>query len=190
VGRRFARLRQESRRCIREDRQSWRLRAQAEVNPSARSSTVLGKRKAAGKKVALIKCGMGGGGGGGGGGGMMGCPAAARTAGGATQLGLTEPSCKAWLSSMIGRIAHHAQLEPVRTLPVFTDFGYDNIGVRRIRTILLQYAPAEPDGATGWTTPGRYLKSAITPRRFTSQSWGNIRCPLCATWTGDRRKTW
>jgi cytochrome c peroxidase len=142
----------------------------AQVNPfSSKFDLFWDNAKAAGKDVTKIKCGTGGMGGGGMG-GAMGCP------GGGTDpdrwtmfrnLGFSDAELQ---GLAIFNDPNRADCASCHTLqpgpdgyPLFTDFGYDNIGVpKNPDNPFYSMAPAwNPDGAN-WVDPGLggYLKSA------------------------------
>ena len=123
---------------------------------------------AARKDVTKIKCGMGGGMGGGGMGGAQGCPG-----GGANgwasyrNLGLTDAELQ---GLAVFNDPNRADCASCHTLepradgyPLFTDFGYDNIGIPKNPDNPFYSMPAawNPDGAN-WVDYGLggYLKSA------------------------------
>lgn len=141
-----------------------------EVNPfSSKFDIFWDNAKAAGKDVTKIKCGMGGMGGGGMG-GAMGCP------GGGTDpnrwtafrnLGLTDAELQ---GLAVFNDPNRADCASCHTLepgpdgyPLFTDFGYDNIGIPKNPDNPFYVMPAawNPDGAN-WVDYGLggYLKSA------------------------------
>jgi cytochrome c peroxidase len=145
----------------------------AEVNPfTSRFDLFWDAALAAGKDVTLIKCGtggMGGGGiGGGGMGGMMGCP------GGGTNgwmsyknLGLTDAELQGlavFNDPNRGDCAScHTLAAESGEYPLFTDFGYDNLGIPKNPENPFYSMPAawNPDGAA-WVDEGLggFLKSA------------------------------
>jgi cytochrome c peroxidase len=105
-----------------------------EVNPfTSKFDLFWDSATTAGKDVTMIKCGTGGGGGGGGGGGM-GCPGGGSNPNRWTafrNLGLTDSELQglAVFNDRAGCSSCHS-LEPGSAgYPLFTDFGYDNLGV-------------------------------------------------------------
>lgn len=142
---------------------------------------------AAGKDVTRIRCGTGGGGGGGGGGmgGAQGCP------GGGTNpnrwtafrsLGLTD-------SELVGLAVFNdrAECSSCHSLeagpngyPLFTDFGYDNIGVPKNPENPFYAMPAawNPDGIN-WIDGGLgdFLKSAGYPEDVYAPELGKFKVP-------------
>jgi cytochrome c peroxidase len=144
----------------------------SEVNPfTSKFDLFWEAAQAAGKDVTMIKCGTGGGGMGGGGiGGTMGCP------GGGTdpnrwtvfrELGLTDAELQGlavFNDPNRGDCASCHTLEPGPDgYPLFTDFGYDNIGVPKNPENPFYSMPAawNPDGVN-WVDYGLggYLKNA------------------------------
>jgi cytochrome c peroxidase len=148
----------------------------SEVNPfSSKFDLFWDNAKDAGKDVTKIKCGTGGGGMGGGGmggggmgGGMMGCPgggmdpnrwAAFRN------LGLTDAELQglAVFNNQAGCSSCHSLQPGPEGRPLFTDFGYDNLGVPKNPDNPFYAMPEawNPDGES-WIDYGLggYLKSA------------------------------
>jgi cytochrome c peroxidase len=160
----------------------------SEVNPfSSKFDLFWDNAVAAGKDVTKIKCGMGGGGMGGGGGmvGAMGCP------GGGTnpyrwtnyrELGLDD-------TELVGLAVFNTQaecsschsLEPGPDgYPLFTDFGYDNIGVPKNPDNPFYGMPAawNPDGAD-WVDYGLggFLQSAGESPEVYEPELGKFKVP-------------
>lgn len=117
-----------------------------------------------GKDVTMIKCGMGGGGGMG---GAMGCPGGGMYGWASyTNLGLSEAELQGlavFNDPNRGNCASCHTLEPGSDgYPLFTDFGYDNIGIPRNpdNPFYSMAAAWNPEGV-GWvdTGLGGYLKS-------------------------------
>jgi cytochrome c peroxidase len=143
-----------------------------EVNPfSSKFDLFWDKAKAAvpAKDVTKIKCGMGGGGMGGGGmGGAMGCPGGGMYGWVSYRnLGLTDAELQ---GLAVFNDPNRADCASCHTLqsgpagyPLFTDFGYDNIGVPKNPDNPFYSMPAawNPDGEN-WVDYGLggYLKSA------------------------------
>jgi cytochrome c peroxidase len=136
-----------------------------EVNPfSSKFDLFWDAAIAAGKDVTLIKCGTGGGGGGGG----MGCPGGGSNPNRWTayrNLGFTDSELQglAVFNDRADCSSCHT-LEPGSAgYPLFTDFGYDNIGVPKNPDNPFYDMPAawNPDGAD-WVDYGLggYLQSA------------------------------
>ena len=168
-----------------------------EVNPfSSKFDLFWDNAKAAGKDVTKIRCGMGGMGGGGMGGGM-GCPGGGRNPNRWTafrNLGLTDAELQglAVFNDRAGCSSCHSLKPGSAGYPLFTDFGYDNIGVPKNPDNPFYKMPAawNPDGED-WVDYGLgdYLKSAGYRRRSTSRRWGNTKYLPCATWTCVLPKT-
>jgi cytochrome c peroxidase len=149
-----------------------------EVNPfSSKFDLFWDNAKTAGKDVTKIKCGMGGGGGGGMG-GAMGCPGGGMDLNRWTafrNLGLTDNELQG-----LAVFNDRADCSSCHTLepgpggrPLFTDFGYDNIGVPKNHDNPFYSMPADwnPDGED-WVDYGLggYLKSAgYAPEVFESE---------------------
>ena len=138
VGRWLAQLRQGCGRRVRKDRPlRGGLRAQRRKSTrSLQNLTCSGiSRQAAGKDVTKIKCGMGGGGMGGGmGGGPWAAPAAARNGWTSYRnLGLTDAELQGLAVFNDPNRADCASCHSLAAgpdgYPLFTDFGYDNIGI-------------------------------------------------------------
>ncbi len=153
-----------------------------EVNPfSSKFDLFWDAANAAGKDVTLIKCGTGGGGGGGG----MGCP------GGGTDphrwtayrnLGFSDSELQglAVFNDRADCSSCHS-LEPGPAgYPLFTDFGYDNIGVpKNPDNPFYDMPPAwNPDGAD-WVDYGLggYLRSAGYPAEVYETELGKVKVP-------------
>jgi cytochrome c peroxidase len=157
----------------------------AEVNPfSSKFDLFWDRAKAAGKDVTKIRCGTGGMGGGGMG-GAMGCP------GGGTSpyrwmayrnLGLTDTELQglAVFNDRADCSSCHS-LEPGPAgYPLFTDFGYDNIGVPKNPDNPFYSMPAawNRDGKN-WVDYGLggYLKSAGYPAEVYEPELGKVKVP-------------
>jgi cytochrome c peroxidase len=161
----------------------------AEVNPfSSKFDLFWDAASAVGKDVTQIRCGTGGGGGGMGGGGMggaMGCP------GGGTNpnrwtafrnygLNDTELIGLAMFNDRADCASCHS-LEPGPDgYPLFTDFGYDNIGVPKNPDNPFYAMPPEwnPDGED-WVDYGLggYLQSAGYPPEVYEPELGKVKVP-------------
>lgn len=154
-----------------------------EVNPfSSKFDLFWDNATAAGKDVTQIKCGMGGGGMGS---GAMGCP------GGGTDpnrwtafrnFGLTDAELQglAIFNSRADCSSCHT-LEPgANGYPLFTDFGYDNIGVPKNPDNPFYNMPAawNPDGAD-WIDYGLggFLKEAGYPQAVYEAELGKVKVP-------------
>lgn len=120
------------------------------------------------RDVTKIKCGMGGGGMGGGMGGAMGCPGGGMYGWASYRnLGLTDAELQGLAvfndPSRANCASCHTLTAGPDGYPVFTDFGYDNIGVPKNPENPFYSMPAawNPDGAN-WVDYGlgAYLKSA------------------------------
>ena len=141
-----------------------------EVNPfTSKFDKFWDNARPAGKDVKLIKCGMGGGGMGGGGmGGAMGCPGGGMNGWASYRnLGLSDAELQ---GLAVFNDPNRADCASCHTLepgpdgyPLFTDFGYDNIGIPKNPENPFYSMPAawNPDGAS-WVDYGLggYLKSA------------------------------
>lgn len=162
-----------------------------EVNPfSSKFDLFWDAATAAGKDVTKIKCGMGGGGGGMGGGGMggaQGCP------GGGTDpnrwtmfrnFGLNDTELQ---GLAVYNDPNRADCASCHTLqpgpdgyPLFTDFGYDNIGVpKNPENPFYAMPPAwNPDGEN-WVDYGLggYLKSAGYEPEVYEPEMGKVKVP-------------
>ena len=163
----------------------------AEVNPfSSKFDLFWDNAKAAGKDVTQIKCGTGGGGMGGGGmggGGAMGCPG-----GGSSpyrwmayrNLGLSDIELQ---GLAVFNDPNRANCASCHTLepgpdgyPLFTDFGYDNIGVPKNPDNPFYGMPAawNPDGENYIDYGlGGYLKSAGKPAEVYEPELGKMKVP-------------
>jgi len=161
-----------------------------EVNPfTAKFDLFWDAAKAAGKDVTKIKCGTGGMGGGGGGGmgGAMGCP------GGGTDpnrwtafrnLGLTDAELQGlavFNDPNRGNCASCHTLQPgSKGYPLFTDFGYDNLGIPKNPANPFYAMPPNwnPDG-TAWVDYGLggFLKSAGYPPEVYEPEMGKVKVP-------------
>ena len=155
-----------------------------EVNPfSSKFDLFWDNATAAGKNVTLIKCGTGGGGGGMD--GAMGCPSGGIDPNRWTafrNLGLTD-------SELIGLAVFNDRadcsschsLEPGPDgYPLFTDFGYDNIGVPKNPDNPFYSMPAawNPDGADYVDYGlGGYLKKAGYPAEVYEAELGKFKVP-------------
>jgi cytochrome c peroxidase len=160
----------------------------AEVNPfSSKFDLFWDAAEAAGKDVTLIKCGTGGGGGGMGGGmgGAMGCPGGG-TNGWASyrNLGLTDAELQ---GLAVFNDPNRADCASCHTLeagpagyPLFTDFGYDNIGTPKNPENPFYSMPAawNPDGEN-WVDVGLggFLKSAGNPAEVYEPEIGKHKVP-------------
>ena len=159
-----------------------------EVNPfSSKFDLFWDNAKKAGKNVTLIKCGTGGGGGGmgGGGGGAMGCPGGGTNGwAGYRNLGLTDTELQGlavYNDPNRADCASCHSLEPGPDgYPLFTDFGYDNIGVPKNPDNPFYSMPAawNPDGES-WVDYGLggYLKSAGFAAEVYEAELGKFKVP-------------
>ncbi len=154
-----------------------------EVNPfSSKFDLFWDNAQAAGKNVTLIKCGTGGMGGGGGG---MGCPGGGSDANRWTafrNLGLSDPELQglAVFNTRAGCSSCHSLQPGSDGYPLFTDFGYDNIGV-----------PKNPDNPfydmpTAWNPAGEdwvdyglggFLMAAGYPAEVYETELGKVKVP-------------
>ena len=159
-----------------------------EVNPfSSKFDLFWDNAKAAGKDVTKIRCGTGGMGGGGGGGmgGAMGCP------GGGTSpyrwtnylnLGFTDAELQglAVFNDRAECSSCHT-LEPgLAGYPLFTDFGYDNIGVpKNPDNPFYAMPPAWNPAGENWVDYGLgdFLKSAGYPAADYEPEMGKQKVP-------------
>ena len=162
-----------------------------EVNPfTSKFDLFWEAAQAAGKDVTAIKCGTGGGGGGMGGGGMggaQGCP------GGGTDpnrwtafrnLGLNDTELQGlavYIDPNRADCASCHSLEPGPDgYPLFTDFGYDNIGVPKNPDNPFYSMPPSwnPDGEN-WVDYGLggFLKSAGYPEAVYAAEMGKQKVP-------------
>lgn len=138
----------------------------AEVNPySSKFDLFWDNAVAAGKDVTLIQCGTGGGMGGG---GAMGCPGGGSNPNRWTAFrgyGLTDTELQglAVFNTRAGCSSCHSLQPGPAGYPLFTDFGYDNIGTPKNPDNPFYSMPAawNPDGEN-WVDYGlgSYLKSA------------------------------
>ena len=162
----------------------------AEVNPfTSKFDQFWDNAAAAGKDVTKIKCGTGGGGmgGGGGGGGAMGCPGGGSDPNRWTafrNLGLSDAELQ---GLAVFNDPNRANCASCHTLqpgpqgrPLFTDFGYDNLGVpKNPDNPFYTMPPAwNPDGAD-WidTGLGGYLKSAGYDPEVYEPEMGKMKVP-------------
>lgn len=156
----------------------------AEVNPfNSKFDLFWDNAKAAGKDVTKIKCGTGGGGMG----GAMGCPGGGSDPNRWTAfrgLGLDDAELQGLAVFNDPNRANCASchtLEPgLQGYPLFTDFGYDNLGVpKNPDNPFYAMPPAwNPDGAD-WvdTGLGGYLKSAGYPAEVYEPEMGKMKVP-------------
>ena len=161
----------------------------AEVNPfTSKFDLFWDNATAAGKDVTMIRCGTGGmGGGGGGGGGMggMGCPGGGSSPYRWTayrNLGLSDAELQglAVFNDRADCASCHT-LEPGPAgYPLFTDFGYDNIGIPKNPDNPFYDMPAawNPDGEN-WVDYGLggYLQSAGNPAEVYEPELGKHKVP-------------
>lgn len=156
----------------------------AEVNPySSKFDLFWVSAKAAGLDVTKIKCGMGGGGMG----GMMGCPGGGMDPNRWTlyrNLGLTDTELQGLAVFNDPNRANCASCHSLKPgpsgYPLFTDFGYDNIGVPKNPENPFYTVDEEwnPDGAN-WvdTGLGGYLKSAGYAAEVYEPEMGKFKVP-------------
>jgi len=162
----------------------------AEVNPySSKFDLFWDNAIAAGKDVTKIKCGTGGGMGGGGmgGGGMMGCP------GGGTSpyrwtayrnLGLTDTELQGLAVFNDPNRANCSSCHSIQPgsagYPMFTDYGYDNLGVPKNPDNPFYKMPAawNRDGEA-WvdTGLGGFLKNSGYPAEVYEPEMGKMKVP-------------
>ena len=159
----------------------------AEVNPfTSKFDLFWDNAVAAGKDVTRIKCGTGGGGGMGGGmGGAQGCPGGGMNAWASYRnLGLTDTELQGLaVFNDPGRAdcasCHTLQPGP-DGYPLFTDFGYDNIGVPKNPANPFYAMPAawNPDGEN-WVDYGLggYLKNAGYAPEVYKSELGKVKVP-------------
>jgi cytochrome c peroxidase len=155
-----------------------------EVNPfTSKFDLFWDTATAAGKDVTLIKCGMGGGGGGGG----MGCPGGGSDPNRWTayrNLGLTDAELQ---GLAVFNDPNKANCASCHTLaagndgyPLFTDFGYDNLGVPKNLANPFYHMPPRwnPDGEN-WVDYGlgHYLESAGYPLEVYQPQMGKVKVP-------------
>ena len=164
----------------------------AEVNPyTSKFDQFWDNANAAGKDVTKIKCGTGGmgsgGGMGGGGMGAMGCPGGGSDPNRWTafrNLGLSDSELQGLAVFNDPNRANCASchsLEPgADGYPLFTDFGYDNIGVPKNPANPFYGMPSawNPDGEN-WVDVGLggYLKSAGQPAEVYELEMGKFKVP-------------
>lgn len=156
----------------------------AEVNPfSSKFDLFWDNAKAAGKDVTKIKCGMGGGGMG----GAQGCPGGGMDPNRWTafrNLGLTDSELQGLATFNDPNRANCASCHSLAPgsdgYPLFTDFGYDNIGVpKNPNNPFYTMPPAwNPDGGN-WVDYGLggYLKSAGFGAEVYEQEMGKFKVP-------------
>jgi cytochrome c peroxidase len=159
----------------------------AEVNPySSKFDAFWDAATAAGKDVTLISCGGGMGGGGMGGGGM-GCPGGGMNPNRWTAFrgyGLTDAELQGLAMFNDPNRANCASCHTLEAgpdgYPLFTDYGYDNIGVPKNPENPFYSMPAawNPDGAS-WVDYGLggYLKSAGYPPEVYEPEMGKVKVP-------------
>lgn len=163
----------------------------AEVNPfTSKFDRFWDSATAAGKDVTMIKCGTGGGGGGMGGGGMggaMGCPGGGSDPNRWTafrNMGLEDNELQGLAVFNDPKRANCASchtLEPGPDgYPLFTDFGYDNLGIPKNLDNPFYAMPRawNPDGEE-WIDYGLggYLKSAGYPEDVYEPERGKMKVP-------------
>ncbi len=158
----------------------------AEVNPfSSKFDLFWDNATAAGKDVTQIKCGMGGGGGGGGGGGAMGCPGGGMdpnrwTAFRGYGLSDTELQGLAVFNTRAECSSCHSLQPGPAGYPLFTDFGYDNIGIPKNPDNPFYGMPAawNPDGVN-WVDYGLggFLKKAGNEPEVYEPELGKFKVP-------------
>ena len=154
-----------------------------EVNPfSSKFDLFWDNAQAAGKNVTLIKCGTGGMGGGGGG---MGCPGGGSDTNRWTafrNLGLTDTELQglAVFNTRAGCSSCHSLQPGSAGYPLFTDFGYDNIGVPKNPDNPFYDMPTawNPDGEN-WVDYGLggFLKAAGYPAEVYETELGKVKVP-------------
>jgi cytochrome c peroxidase len=155
-----------------------------EVNPfSSKFDLFWDNAKAAGKDVTKIKCGMGGGGGGMG--GAMGCPGGGMNGWASYRnLGLSDAELQGLAVFNDPNRADCASCHSLQPgpdgYPLFTDFGYDNIGVpKNPANPFYSMPPAwNPDGEN-WVDYGLggFLKSAGYPADVYGPEKGKHKVP-------------
>ena len=158
----------------------------AEVNPfSSKFDLFWDNAKEAGKDVTKIKCGTGGMGGGGGMGGAMGCPGGGSDPNRWTAfryLGLEDDELQGLaVFNTRAECSSCHRLEPGPAgYPLFTDFGYDNIGVPKNPDNPFYGMPTawNPDGEN-WIDYGLgdFLKSAGYPEEVYEPEMGKHKVP-------------
>jgi cytochrome c peroxidase len=156
-----------------------------EVNPfSSKFDQFWGNAQAAGKDVTRIKCGTGGGGGGGMG-GAMGCPGGGSNGWMSYRgLGLTDAELQGLAVFNDPNRANCASchsLAPGRSgLPLFTDFGYANLGIPKNPENPFYTMPTawNPDGAN-WVDHGigDFLKGAGHASEIYTPELGKFKVP-------------
>jgi cytochrome c peroxidase len=168
----------------------------AEVNPfSSKFDKFWIKAKAAGKDVTKINCGTGGMGGGGGGG--MGCSGSGTSPYRWTayrKLGLTDAELQGLAVFNDPTRAHCSSCHSIQPgpngYPLFTDFGYDNIGVPQNPANPFYDMPPEwnPDGEN-WIDYGLggYLQAAGYGPEIYESELGKFKVPTLRN--VDRRPT-
>jgi cytochrome c peroxidase len=155
-----------------------------EVNPfSSKFDLFWDTALAAGKDVRLIRCGMGGGGGGGG----MGCPGGGSDPNRWTtyrNLGFSDAELQGLAvfndPNKANCASCHSLAPGSAGYPLFTDFGYDNIGVPKNPANPFYHMPPQwnPDGES-WVDYGlgHYLESAgYAPEVYLPQM-GKVKVP-------------
>jgi cytochrome c peroxidase len=159
-----------------------------EVNPfTSKFDLFWDNATAAGKDVTAIKCGSGGGGMGGGMGGAMGCPGGGSDPNRWTNFrgyGLNDAELQGLAVFNDPDRADCASchtLEPGKDgYPLFTDFGYDNIGVpKNPENPFYSMAPAWNREGANWVDYGLggYLKSAGYPANVYQPEMGKMKVP-------------
>jgi cytochrome c peroxidase len=156
-----------------------------QVNPfSSKFDLFWDHAAAAGKNVTLINCGSGGMGGGGMG-GAMGCPGGGMNPNrwmAFRNLGLSDAELQglAVFNNQAGCSSCHSLAPGPAGYPLFTDFGYDNIGVPKNPDNPFYSMPAawNPDGEA-WVDDGLggYLKSAGYPPEVYAPELGKVKVP-------------
>lgn len=160
----------------------------AEVNPfTSKFDKFWDNAKAANKDVTKIKCGMGGGGMGGGMGGAMGCPGGGTSPYRWTEyrgLGFDDKELMGLAvfndSSRANCASCHSLQAGKDGYPLFTDFGYDNIGIpKNPANPFYSMPPAwNPDGEN-WVDYGlgEFLKSDGNPPEVYELEMGKHKVP-------------
>lgn len=158
----------------------------SEVNPfTSKFDQFWDDAAAAGKDVTKIKCGTGGGGMGGG--GMMGCPSGGTDPNRWTMfrgLGLNDKELQGlavFNDSKSANCASCHTLQPgAQGYPLFTDFGYDNLGIPKNPANPFYSLPPNwnPDGQA-WVDYGLggYLKSAGYAPEIYEPEMGKVKVP-------------
>ena len=155
----------------------------AEVNPySSKFDLFWDKAASAGKDVTKIKCGTGGGGMGGGM-GAMGCPSGGTNGWGSYRnLGLTDAELQglAVFNDRADCASCHSLQPGPAGYPLFTDYGYDNVGIpRNPENPFYSMPPAwNPDGED-WIDYGLggFLQSAGYPGAVAEAELGKFKVP-------------